>query len=129
MKNNILVSQDVKTIYLNKVICDVDCDTVSCINKATSDFVFSIDNSVIGDENAILIMCSACFLKFNPCFYAFISCDFLTVDGFFGSDFTIASELFCYFVVEFSEGNRYLMNFQNNLEFNPISGLSDMQIK
>lgn len=122
LKNNILVTHNVRMIFLNDVKCDVSSDIVSCINKATSDFVFSIDNSVIGDENGILIVYYS-FLKFNPSFYAYISCDFLTVDDFFGGDCIIASELFCDFVVEHRENDLSLENFQI---INPISGLSDI---
>lgn len=67
------------------------------------------------NKNEILILCSSCFLKFNPCFYAFISCDFLTVDGFFGGDFIIASKLFCDFAVELRENDLYPENFNSNL--------------
>ena len=115
LKNNILTNQNVQIIFLNDLIFDVDSDIVGCINKATTDFIFSIDNSVVGDGNEILIFCNSCFLKFNPCFYAFISCDFLTVDGFFGGDFIIASKLFCDFAVELRENDLYPENFNSNL--------------
>ena len=121
LKNNILTNQNVQIIFLNDLIFDVDSDIVGCINKATTDFVFSIDNSVVGDENEILILCSSCFLKFNPCFYAFISCDFLTVDGFFGGDFIIASKLFYYFAVEHRENDLYPENFHSNLNLIRVS--------
>ena len=103
------------------MIFDVDSDIVGCINKATTDFIFSIDNSVVGDGNEILIFCNSCFLKFNPCFYAFISCDFLTVDGFFGGDFIIASKLFYYFAVELRENDLYPDNFHSNLNLIRVS--------
>ena len=124
LKNHILTNQDIQVAFLNDLVFDVDSDIVDCINKANTDFAFSIDNSVIGDENGILIMCSSCFLKFNPSFCAFICCDFLTVDDFFGCDFIIASELFCDFAVEHSENDLTLENFQN---LTP-SVESDMQI-
>ena len=121
LKNNILTNHNVQIVFLNDLIFDVDSDIVGCINKATTDFVFSIDNSVVGDGNEILILCSSCFLKFNPCFYAFISCDFLTVDGFFGCDFIIASKLFYYFAVEHRENDLYPENFHSNLNLIRVS--------
>lgn len=123
LKNSILISQDIRIACLNDVAFDVDSDIVDCINKATNDFAFSIDNSVVGDGYGILNVCNSCFLKFNPCFYAFVSCEFLTVDDFFGSDFLIAFKLFCDFAVEHSENDLNSDNFQ---EFYRFSGNINM---
>ena len=101
LKNDILINQDVQMI-LDDLIDYVDGDMIKCINKVTTDFVFSIDNSVIGDEDGILIN-TPYFLKFTPCFNTFIRCDILTVELFFRGDFIIASEHFSDFVVEYGK--------------------------
>lgn len=113
LKNNILINQDVQIIFFDDLIDNVDGDIIKCINKATSDFVFSIDNSVIGDEDGIFLINTPYFLNSTPCFNAFICCDFLTVELFFRGDFIIASELLCDFIVEYSKFyksyNRFLV--------------------
>ena len=115
LKNNILINLDVKVIFMDDLIDGyVDGDLIKCINKVTSDFVFSIDNSVIGDEeDGIFLISNPYFLNFTPCFNVFICCDFLTVELFFRGDFIIASELFSDFVVEYSKYfksyNRFLV--------------------
>ena len=100
LKNNILINQDVEIILGNDLIAIVDGNMIVCINKILSDYIFSIDNSVIGDGNMIFIY-NSCFLKFDSCFNAFIFCDLLTFEHFFVSDFSIASKLFLNFAVEY----------------------------
>ena len=69
------------------MILDLSLQIIWPINKITTDFVFSIDNSVIGDENLIFFVTTSYCFNLNPCFNASISCDFLVSNLFFGGDF------------------------------------------
>ena len=78
LKNDLLINQDIKNVF-SEDIFELDGDAIVCINKATTDFIFSIDNSVIGDEKLVFLVCSFSCFNFIP-FDAF--CDFLDADCF-----------------------------------------------
>ena len=86
LKNNLLISQDVSFIFADNFIAYVDGDIIICTDKITTDFVFSIDNSVVGDDNLIVFAMTSFCLNFTPSFDTFISCNFLDFKSFFGGD-------------------------------------------
>ena len=94
LKNDLLINQDFQIISSDNIMLDDDIEIVICADKITSDFVFSIDNSVIGDENLIIFVTTSFCLKFTPCFDAFICRDFLDVGYFFGGNLLIATGQF-----------------------------------
>lgn len=94
LKNNILISQDVE-VFASDLIAVADSNVIVCISKISSDYVFSIDNSVFGKGNTILIF-SSCFLKYDYSFNSF-SCDFLTFQHFFAG-FSIISDINAFMV-------------------------------
>ena len=87
LKNNLLINNDIRFIFADNFADNVDGDVIICADKITTDFVFSIDNSVIGDENLIFFVTTSYCFNLNPCFNASISCDFLVSNLFFGGDF------------------------------------------
>lgn len=87
LKNNLLINNDIRFIFADNLADNVDGDVIICADKITTDFVFSIDNSVIGDENLIFFVTTSYCFNLNPCFNASISCDFLVSNLFFGGDF------------------------------------------
>ena len=82
LKNNLLINNDIRFIFADNLADNVDGDVIICADKITTDFVFSIDNSVIGDENLIFFVTTSYCFNLNPCFNASISCDF-GVESFF----------------------------------------------
>lgn len=86
LKNNLLINNDIRFIFADNLADNVDGDVIICADKITTDFVFSIDNSVIGDENLIFFVTTSYCFNLNPCFNASISCDFLVSNLFFGGD-------------------------------------------
>ena len=83
LKNNLLINQDVLFVFADYFIADVDEDIIICTDKLKTDFVFSIDNSVVGDENLIIFLTTSFCLNFTPCFDTFICCNFLGFESFF----------------------------------------------
>lgn len=83
LKNNLLINHDVSFIFADNCM-DVDGDIIICTDKITNDFVFSIDNSVVGGADLIVFSCTSFCLNFTPCFDAFISCNFFDFESFFG---------------------------------------------
>ena len=86
LKNNLLINNDIRFIFADNLVDNVDGDVIICADKITTDFVFSIDNSVIGDENLIFFVTTSYCFNLTPCFNASISCDFLMSNLFFGGD-------------------------------------------
>lgn len=90
LKNNLLIKQDLKTIHSNDTIVDDLYNIAIGVDYTSNDFAYSIDNSIVGDEN---VMYSAgtlsCFLNFYPCFDATFSCDFLLDEYNFCGNFLI----------------------------------------
>ena len=68
LKNNLLTNQDVSFVFAENVMVDLDGSVIICTDKITNDFAFCIDNSVVGDENAIHFVTASFCLNFNPCF-------------------------------------------------------------
>ena len=85
LKNNLLINQDVSFIFADNFMPDMDGDIIICTDKITTDFVFSIDNSVVGDENIIIFVTTSFCLNFTPCFDAFV-CYSFDLESFFGGD-------------------------------------------
>lgn len=85
LKNILLINQDVSFVFADNCMADVDGYLIVCTDKITTDFVFSIDNSVVGGADLIIFSCTSFCLNFTPCFDAFISCNFLDFESFFGS--------------------------------------------
>lgn len=83
LKNNLLINQDVSFISADNSM-DLDGDIIVCTDKITTDFVFSIDNSVVGGADLIIFSTTSFCLNFTPCFDAFISCNFFDFESFFG---------------------------------------------
>ena len=71
-------------------------DIIICTDKLTTDFVFSIDNSVVGDDNLIIFVTTSFCLNFSPCFDDFVCCNFLGFESFFGGDNEIRHSIFYY---------------------------------
>lgn len=93
LKNNLLINQDVSFIFADNSM-DLDGDIILCTDKITTDFVFSIDNSVVGDDLIVFSPTSFC-LNFTPCFDDFISCNFFDFESFFGG----VNNMSCSFIV------------------------------
>lgn len=111
LKNDILINRDVE-IFGNDLTAVDDGSIIVCINKISSDYVFSIDNSVVGEGNMILVY-NPCFLKFYPYFNAYLSCGLLTFERFFAGDF-VAFKLFLNFAVEHTDS----VSFSDNMILN-----------
>lgn len=80
LKNDILINLDIEMIS-DELIEIVNSDIIVSINKISTNFIFSIDNSVFADGYMIPVNNSS-FLKFNSFFNAF-SFDSLTFEHFF----------------------------------------------
>lgn len=87
LKNTLLINNDIKFIFADNLADNIDGDVIICADKITTDFVFSIDNSVIGEGNLIFFVTTSYCFYLNPCFNTSISCDFFDVGYFFGGDF------------------------------------------
>ncbi|MBQ6099600.1 MAG: hypothetical protein IJL02_07035 [Methanobrevibacter sp.] len=87
LKNNLLTKQDMQMFLDENEIDEID-DIIVCINNTSTDFAYSIDNSIIGDECSIFFIGNSCFLKFYPCFDAIFCCKPLTVEHFLRGDFS-----------------------------------------
>lgn len=112
LKNNLLIKQDIKTIHSNYVIIVDDLyNVVISVDNINSDFAYSIDNSIVGDANAMFSAGAfSCFLNFYPCFDATFSRDFLICEyNFCGNFYIVAADFFVDFVVEY---NGSLNNFK-----------------
>lgn len=108
LKNNLLIKQDIQTCFDENEIDELD-DFIVCIANTSTDFAYSIDNSVIGDGCAIFVG-NSCFLKFYPCFDAIFCCKLLDVENFSCGDFSNCLGLFCCnFAVGYREHNLSLM--------------------
>ena len=68
LKNNLLINNDIRFIFADNLADNVDGDVIICADKITTDFVFSIDNSVIGDENLIFFVTTSYCFNLNPTF-------------------------------------------------------------
>ena len=97
LKDILLTNEKIQTYLNNQKIADLDCSLNDCINKITNDFAYSIDNSVVGDVNGIIIVITnPSFSNFDPCFDAAFSRNFLNVEYFFAGGFPlIAAGDFC----------------------------------
>ena len=84
LKNNLLINQDIQFVFVDNFSSDVDGDVIVSTDKTANDFVFSIDNSVVGDEGLIIFENISFCLNFNTCFDAFFCCKFLDVECFCG---------------------------------------------
>lgn len=87
LKNNLLTKQDMQTFLDDNEIDEAD-DFIVCISNTSTDFAYSIDNSIVGDECRIFFIGNSCFLKFYPCFDAIFCCKPLTVETFLRGDFS-----------------------------------------
>ncbi len=104
LKNDLLIKQDIKTIHSNDIIVDDLYNIIISVDNTNSDFAYSIDNSIVGDANAIFSVGTlSCFLNFYPCFDASFSCDFLIVEYYFCGDFyMVAADFFGDFAVDYN---------------------------
>lgn len=84
LKNNLLINQEVSFVFADNCMADVDGDIIVCTDKITTDFVFSIDNSVVGGADLIIFSCTSFCLDFTPFYDAFIFCNFFDFESFFG---------------------------------------------
>lgn len=95
LKNNLLINQDISFIFADNLMADVDGDVIICNDKTSNDFIFSIDNSVVGDGNLIIFVTTSFCLNFDSCFDAFICRDFFDVEYFFGGNSRDCCWSFC----------------------------------
>lgn len=102
LKNNLLINQDVSFVFADNFMADIDGDIIICTDKLTTDFVFSIDNSVVGDDNLIVFVTTSFCLNFSPCFDAFVCCNFLGFESYFGGRNEICHSIYYYnpFVID-----------------------------
>lgn len=114
LKNDLLVNQCIQVLSTDNLIDDEDIEIVTCADKITGDFVFSIDNSVIGDENAIIFVSASYCLNFIPCFDAFVCCNFFLDEYFFGGDFVTATGFFGNFLLEYEFSNKIAVEYIGN---------------
>ncbi len=90
LKNNLLIKQNLKTIHSNDIIVDDLYNIAIGVDYTSNDFAYSIDNSIVGDENVRYSAGTlSCFLNFYPCFDATFSCDFLLDEYNFHGNFLI----------------------------------------
>lgn len=87
LKNNLLIKQDLQTTYSEESEIDNLEDIIICISNTSTDFAYSIDNSIIGDEYDIFIP-NSCFINFKPCFDAIFCCKLLDFRTFLCGDFS-----------------------------------------
>ncbi|WP_407421321.1 hypothetical protein [Methanobrevibacter sp.] len=86
LKNNLLINRDVSFIFSDDFMADLNGDLIECTDKITTDFAFSIDNSIVGSDNLVIFVSSSFCSDFIPCFYAFVCCNLLDFKSFFGDN-------------------------------------------
>lgn len=86
LKNNLLINQDVSFIFSDDFMADLNGDLIEGTDKITTDFAFSIDNSVVGSDNLVIFVSSSFCSNITPCFYAFVCCNLLDFESFFGDN-------------------------------------------
>ena len=121
LKNNLLINQDLTSAFDCHKVTNLDYVLLVSINKITNDFAYSIDNSIVGSDDALSFY--SCFLDVYPCFDAVFCCDFF-VDVFFCGDCLIAAGVFCVpCFVDYTD--QYIINYNDYNLFNRLESVND----
>lgn len=88
LKNNLLLNQNLTSTNDNQKISNLNHVLSININKITTNFAYSIDNSIVGSDSAAVSLTFSSFLNFDSCFDAIFSCNFLLVKYLFSNTCT-----------------------------------------